>query len=59
MDTQNKPLEEKQQDNPQQAARENVKNPFENGQSAENDISQSQEDINNEQQFKEALTERD
>lgn len=43
----------------QKPSQEKAVNPFENNQSAEQDIAQSQEDMDKEQQFKEALTERD
>lgn len=59
MDEKNRPSSPKQQNTTQQPAHEKVKNPFENHQSADKDIAQSQEDLEKEQQFKEALTERD
>lgn len=59
MDTRNKPSEEGQENASQQGTHSGVKNPFESNQSAENDIEQSQEELDKEQQFKEALTERD
>lgn len=37
----------------------NVKNPFENNRTVESDIKESQDELNNEQTFKEANTERD
>lgn len=55
----NRPQSEGQQSASQQSAQEKVKNPFENHQSADEDIRQSQEELEKEQQFKEALTERD
>jgi hypothetical protein len=36
-----------------------VINPFENNQSIEKDLEQSKEQLDNEQQFKEAMSERD
>jgi hypothetical protein len=59
MDQQNRPQSGNQQNTAQQTTHEKVKNPFENHQSVEKDIAQSQEDMEKEQQFKEALTERD
>ena len=59
MDEKNRPSSPEPQHTPQQPAQEKVKNPFENHQSADKDIAQSQEELDKEQQFKEALTERD
>jgi hypothetical protein len=59
MDTNNRPQNDQQQGAAQQGAQEKVKNPFENHQSADKDIEQAQEELEKEQQFKEALTERD
>ncbi len=59
METNNRPQSEGQHNTSQQTSHENVKNPFENHQSVEKDIEQSQEDLEKEQQFKEAMTERD
>jgi hypothetical protein len=59
MDKGKLPENEGQQNASQQGATERVKNPFENNQSAEQDIQQSQEELEKEQQFKEAQTERD
>jgi len=52
------------QSRPQQQTAENpsgepLGNPFENNQSAEQDIQQAQDSLEKEQQFKEAQTERD
>ena len=55
MDTRNRPAEQDQE----QSSSGKAINPFENNQSADKDIAQSQEDLDKEQQFKEALTERD
>ena len=55
----NKTQSADQQGSTGQDANHNVKNPFENNQSAEKDIEQSQEELDREQQFKEAQTERD
>jgi hypothetical protein len=59
MDQNNKPQSPEQHNTSQQKVQENVKNPFENHQSLEKDIEQSKEELDKEQQFKEALTERD
>ncbi len=59
MDNRSRPSEEGQENTSQQTTHSNVKNPFENNQPIEKDIEQSQEDLEKEQQFKEALTERD
>lgn len=59
MDEKNRPYSPEQHNTSQQTAHENVKNPFENKQPVEKDIEQSQEELDKEQQFKEALTERD
>jgi len=59
METNNRPQNDEQQKTSQDGAHEKVKNPFENHQTAEKDIAQSQEELDKEQQFKEALTERD
>ena len=59
MDNRSRPSEEGQTGTTQSPVKEDVKNPFENNQSAEKDIQQSQEELEKEQQFKEALTERD
>lgn len=59
MATNNRPQSDDQQNTSQQAESKKVKNPFENHQSVDQDIQQSQEELEKEQQFKEALTERD
>jgi hypothetical protein len=59
MDNRSRPFEEGQTNNVKQSATENGINPFENNQPVEKDIAQSQEELEKEQQFKEALTERD
>ena len=56
MDTRNKPQKNEQQ---QDAAKPAVQNPFDNSQPVEKDIEQSREELDKEQQFKEAQTERD
>jgi hypothetical protein len=56
MDNRNRPFEDEQTGSQQPSQ---VKNPFENNQPVEKDIEQSQEELDKEQQFKEALTERD
>ncbi|MDQ3277250.1 MAG: hypothetical protein M3Q06_02925 [Bacteroidota bacterium] len=59
MDTQNRPMDTEQEQTAQNTSSQKVKNPFENNQSAEKDIEQSQEELDKEQAYKEALTERD
>ncbi len=56
MDTRNRPHESDQE---KTTSQQTVPNPFENSQPVEKDIEQSQEELEKEQQFKEALTERD
>lgn len=53
------PQNESRQDKGEKAVHERIKNPFENHQSVEHDIQQSEEELEKEQQFKEAMTERD
>jgi hypothetical protein len=48
-----------QRQTPENPSGEPVINPFDNKQSADKDIEQSQEALDREQQFKEAQTERD
>lgn len=55
MDTRQQPHESGQEN----SSRQTVPNPFENKQPVEKDIEQSQEELEKEQQFKEAMTERD
>lgn len=55
MDTRNWPHEGEQEN----TSKQTVPNPFENSQPVEKDIEQAQDDMEKEQQFKEALTERD
>lgn len=43
----------------QNPSTQQTNNPFENNRTVENDIQQSQEELENEQTFKEASTERD
>lgn len=56
--------EDKSQNNPQQQTAENpsgapVSNPFENNRSVDDEVQQAGEELDKEQQFKEAQTERD
>ena len=55
----NEKQSKQKEDAAQPASAEQVKNPFENNQSAEQDVQQSKEEVEKEQQFKEALRERD
>ena len=59
MENKNRPFEDSQTGSAQQSSGRTVPNPFENSQPVEKDIEQSQEEVDKEQQFKEALTERD
>ena len=59
MDQENRPQSGKQDSTSQRTTHEEVKNPFENHQPVEKDIAQAKEDLEKEQQFKEAQTERD
>jgi hypothetical protein len=59
MENKNRPFEDSQTGSAQQSSDRTVPNPFENSQTVEKDIEQSQEEVDKEQQFKEALTERD
>jgi hypothetical protein len=56
MDNRNRTHENEQENN---TVQQTAPNPFENSQPVEKDIEQAQEDLEKEQQFKEALTERD
>jgi hypothetical protein len=58
MDNKNKPANDREQA-AQNPSAEQVSNPFENNRSVDNDIEQAQEELENEQTFKEASTERD
>ena len=59
MDTKNRPFDEGQTSSSTQENKDASNNPFENNQSLEKDIAQSKEELENEQQFKQAQTERD
>lgn len=59
MDPRNKPANQEQDQSAQQPSTHKAINPFENKQPVEDDITQSKEELDNEQQYKEALTERD
>ena len=59
MNPHNRQENEEKEKQGQQSSREQVVNPFENKQPAEKDVQQAQEELNKEQQFKEAMTERD
>lgn len=59
MDNKNRPINSDKEPAAQEGSAEQVKNPFENNRSVEKDIEQSQEELENEQAFKEASTERD
>ncbi|HET7897887.1 MAG TPA: hypothetical protein VFL47_09465 [Flavisolibacter sp.] len=59
MDTKNRP-QSSEDNNPQQKPQQQrINNPFEDHKSVEEDIRQSQEELDKEQQYKEAQTERD
>lgn len=55
MVTHNRPHESEQEN----TSKPTVPNPFENSQPVDKDIEQAQEEMDKEQQYKEALTERD
>jgi hypothetical protein len=59
MDNKNRSLNKEQEQPSQATSTQQSNNPFENNRSVENDIQQSQEELDNEQTFKEASTERD
>ena len=59
MNTKNSTTEESQRQNTASSPAGESKNPFENKQSVEQDLARSEEALENEQQFKEAQTERD
>ena len=52
-------MDKEQEQTSQDRSSQQAINPFENNQPAEKDIAQSQEDLDKEQTYKEALTERD
>lgn len=58
MDTRSRPMDNEQEQT-QNTSSQKAINPFENNQPAEKDIAQSQEELDKEQTYKEALTERD
>lgn len=59
MDTKNRPFDPEQKNTSQHTVHDKIKNPFDNHQSVEKDIKQAREDLEKEQEFKEAQTERD
>lgn len=59
MDNKNRPQGNEQEQASQNTSAQKVVNPFENNQTVEKDIEQSQEELDKEQAYKEALTERD
>ena len=59
MDNKNRLFNSDREQASQDNTAEQVNNPFENNRSVEEDIEQSQEEVENEQAFKEASTERD
>lgn len=59
MENENRPQSEDQRQRNENNPAGKVTNPFENHQPVEQDIQQSQEELEKEQQFKEAQTERD
>ncbi|HEV7330988.1 MAG TPA: hypothetical protein VGN63_08120 [Flavisolibacter sp.] len=59
MDNRNRPMDNEQEQTSQNTSSQKVINPFENSQPVEKDIEQSQEELDKEQAYKEALTERD
>ena len=59
MDNRNKQEQKPQQQTPENPSGSAIGNPFENNQSVNNDIEQAKEELEKEQEFKEAQTERD
>jgi hypothetical protein len=59
MDKKNRPLDNDKEQTSENTSSPKVMNPFENKQPVEKDIEQSQEELDKEQDYKEALTERD
>jgi hypothetical protein len=59
MEKDNRPPNDDRRNASEQEESTRVKNPFDNKQSAEKDVRQLDEELEREQQFKEALTERD
>lgn len=59
METTDRPLQEEHKNTSQKIVHDKIKNPFENQQSAEKDIKEATPDLEKEQTFKEAQTERD
>lgn len=59
MDTKNRPLDNENEQTVQNSSSGKAVNPFENHQPVEKDIEQSREELEKEQAYKEASTERD
>lgn len=59
MKKRNNQADQSQQQTADDPARESNSNPFENGQTADQEIQQAEEELEKEQQFKEAQSERD
>ena len=59
MDTKNRTQSSEEKNPQQEPQQQRINNPFEDHQSAEEDIQASKEKLDKEQQFKEAMTERD
>lgn len=59
MDNKNRPLDKEQEQSSQATSTQQSNNPFENNRTVETDIQHSKEELENEQTFKEASTERD
>lgn len=59
MDNKNDPQEAPQRQTPENPSGSPVANPFDNNRSSDEDIKAAGDDLDKEQQFKEALTERD
>lgn len=59
MENKNRPLDNNREQAAQNTSAQQNNNPFENNRTVESDIQQSQEELENEQTFKEASTERD
>lgn len=59
MENKNRPFKESQTGRTVPEEKEAIANPFENNQPVEQDIARSKEELENEQQFKQAQRERD
>lgn len=59
MDTKNRPQSGDENQQTGKPEHERVRNPFEDHKSADQDVADAQEELDKEQQYKEALTERD